>query len=699
MDSLLLEIGSEEIPASYIEPALSALAERLLLKLTEARIEHGDAVTFGTPKRLAVCVSDVSEKQQAQETEMTGPPESVGCDADGNLTIAGQKFAEKAGVPESQIRIIETPRGRYLQAVKTEETLSTHALLKTILPEVILATPFPKSMRWADLSIHFARPIISVTALLGSQLIPFELGNLHSEAFVWGHRFMNPGPLQVTRPDTYLDTLREAGVLADIAERRALLEDRIEAVATDVNGNVLPDDDLVDTVTNLIEYPYPVVGRFDDTFLEIPREVLITAMREHQKYFAVVDDHNQLMPFFIAVNNTRAKDMDLVARGHERVLRARLADAQFFYHVDLKTSSEARVEKLKSVLFQARLGSVYEKVIRIQQIAEYLADVVTMNGSCELDDGDLKQMASRAAFLCKSDLVSQVVIEFTKLQGVMGKVYATIEKEPPAVAAAIEEHYRPVQSGGMLPATVTGALVAIADKMDSISGFFSVDLIPTGGADPYALRRQGIGIVQIMLDRNFSLSLKALIETSIRLYGETDNDRIQTVAESVYEFLRSRMAHLLEEEGFARDVIAAVTSVSVDHVPNVWNRVSALAALKNEPDFEPLAIAFKRVVNIIKKTDLSGAAAIDETLFEESCESVLYSQFLNAKQSVDQALEAGNFNEALHHIAGLRNAVDGFFDGAMVMTDDAVLRNNRLALLQQIAHLFETIADFSKIST
>jgi glycyl-tRNA synthetase beta chain len=631
---------------------------------------------------------------------MTGPPESVAYDPDGRLTIAGRKFAEKAGVPESALRLAETPKGRYLQAIKTEETLPTRVLLQTILPEVILATPFPKSMRWADLNIHFARPITNVTALLGSQLIPFELGDLQTNIEIWGHRFMNPGPFPLDRPEAYLDTLREAGVLADIGERKALLKERIEAIATQVKGLVLPDDELVDTVTHLIEYPYPVAGKFDDVFLEIPREVLITAMREHQKYFAVVDQENRLMPFFIAVNNTEAKDMDLVAKGHERVLRARLADAQFFYHVDLKTSSEARVEKLKNVLFQARLGSVYEKVLRVRKMAEYLADAVIANGRYdESIEDDLKPMASRAAFLCKSDLVSQVVIEFTKLQGVMGKVYATIENEPPAVAAAIEEHYRPVHSGGELPATMTGALVAVADKIDSICGFFSVDLIPTGAADPYALRRQGIGMVQIMLDRNFSFSLKALIETSLQTYEALDSDKRRQTAEQVYDFLRNRMAHLLEEEGFARDVIAAVTSVSVDHVPHVWNRVRALAALKTAPDFEPLAVAFKRVVNIIRKTDLSGATAVDQTRFEETCESELYARGLEARKAVEQALEAGNFDEALHHIAGLRDAVDGFFDGAMVMTDDAALRNNRLALLREIAQLFETIADFSKIST
>jgi glycyl-tRNA synthetase beta chain len=700
MDTLLLEIGSEEIPASYIEPALNAMAERLLMKMTEARIAHGTAQTFGTPKRLTVCVSDVSEKQQAQETEMTGPPERVAYDADGHLTIAGRKFAEKAGVPESELRLTETPKGRYLKAIKTEETLPTSVLLQMILPEVILAIPFPKSMRWADLNIHFARPIINITALLGSRLIPFELGNLQSNTRIWGHRFMNPGPFVLERPEAYLDILREAGVLADIAERKHLLQKRIATIATQVQGQVLPDDELVDTVNHLIEYPYPVVGKFDDVFLEIPREVLITAMREHQKYFAVVDGENRLMPFFIAVNNTEAKDMTLVAKGHERVLRARLADAQFFYHVDLKISSEDRVEKLKNVLFQAQLGSVYEKVIRVRQMSEYLADAVIAND--EYDDsaeGDLKRMASRAAFLCKSDLVSQVVIEFTKLQGVMGKVYATIENEPPAVAAAIEEHYRPVQSGGELPATVTGALVAIADKIDSICGFFSVGLIPTGAADPYALRRQGIGMVQIMLDRNFSFSLKAMIETSLQTYGALDSDKRGQTAQQVYDFLRNRMAHLLEEEGFAKDVIAAVTSVSVDHVPHVWNRVRALAALKTAPDFEPLAVAFKRVVNIIRKADLSDATAVDEARFEETCESELYTAGVEADKAVEQALNAGNFDEALHHIAGLRDAVDRFFDGAMVMTDDAALRNNRLALLRGIAQLFETIADFSKIST
>ncbi len=692
MERLLVEIGAEEIPAGYIRPALEALSSNLIKRLDDARIDHGVVKTYGTPRRLAVEVFDVAPKQKSLTSELIGPPEKVGYDDEGRPTVAAEKFAEKVGLPLNRLSVKETEKGRYLCGKKTERGLATRTLLKEILPEVVLATPFPKRMRWADLPVEFARPIHYLLALLGEKVVTFIVGDVKSGRYTRGHSFMSPKKIKIARAEDYLDTLRKTHVIADIEERRKLVDTLTREAAKAAGGRILPDEELLDTVTNLVELPVPVVGNFETKFLELPDEILITAMREHQKYFAVIDDAGKLMPCFVAVNNTRTRDMELVATGHERVIRARLEDGRFFYRSDMGVSFEQWVEQLKGVLFQARLGSMYEKMLRVRQIAEYLADAAS-------GDPALKAHAGRAAFLCKADLVSEVVGEFPKLQGVMGRVYAAAKNEPPEVAAAIEEHYRPVRSGGELPEGRVGAILAIADKIDSITGCFSVGLVPTGAADPYALRRQGIGIVQIMLRRELTFSLKELIAKSAALFAEKSDADPGETADRVYGFLKNRMAHLLEEEGFAKDTIAAVLDVAADNVPEVWNRVRALDNLRKAPDFEPLAVAFKRVGNIIRQAESIGSEKVDPSLFDHESEAVLHEAFQRISAAVRESLESGAFDRALKEIATLREPVDAFFDGVMVLTEDVRVRRNRLALLSAIAGLFGQFADFSRIST
>ena len=699
MDNLLLEIGAEEIPAGYIRPALKALSSSLLQKLSDARIEHGNARVYGTPRRLAVNVENVARKQKSIKSEVIGPPAKVGFDENGMPTMAARKFAEKVGVPVSKLTVKETPRGSYLAAEKMERGLATQTLLKEILPEVILSIPFPKKMRWADLDIEFARPIHSILALLGRSIISFYLGNIKSGRYTYGHSFMAPGKIKLDVADDYLEKLRSSWVLADIEERKKMLERGITGIAQKLGGRILPDNELLDIVNNLVEYPVPVAGKFDETFLEVPDEVLINAMREHQKYFAVVDTDNKLMPSFIAVNNTVARDLSLAAKGHERVLRARLADARFFYQGDLEVTDDERVEKLKGVLFQAKLGTMYEKIERVAKSGEYLASLVDYRPAPDTRDPDLKTQVSRAARLSKADLISQVVGEFPKLQGVMGRIYAIVSGEPPMVAAAIEEHYRPVYSGAPLPKTPVGAILSISDKIDSICGCFSVGLIPTGASDPYALRRQGIGIIQILRDKGFSFSLRELIQNSVAQFGEKSDPENIDLIEKVYRFLQNRIAHLLAEDGFSKDTVAAVLSVSCNNIPETWSRVGALEKLKAKPDFEPLAVAFKRVVNIIKKADDFQAADVDQKLFQHASESALLAAYAAVKKKVEDNLGKDLFDQALVEIASLRDAVDAFFEGVMVMTDDMAVRRNRLALLGLIASLFGGFADFSKLST
>jgi glycyl-tRNA synthetase beta chain len=691
MERLLVEIGAEEIPAGYIQPALDALSSNLMKRLDSARIDHGTAKTYGTPRRLAVEVFDVAPKQKSVTTEMIGPPEKVGYDGQGRPTVAAEKFAEKVGLPLSKLSVTETEKGRYLCGKKTERGLATRTLLKEILPEVILSTPFPKRMRWAELPIEFARPIHHVLALLGEKVVTFTVGDVKSGRYTRGHYFMSPKKIKINRSEEYLDALRAAHVLADIQERRNQVDTLVRQAAEAAGGRILPDDELLDTVTNLVELPIPVVGTFETKFLEIPDEILITAMREHQKYFAVIDAAGKLMPCFVAVNNTRTRDMNLVATGHERVIRARLEDGRFFYRSDMNATFDDWAKQLEGVLFQARLGSMHEKMLRIRQMAEYLAETA--------QDPGLRDQVGRAAYLCKTDLVSEVVGEFPKLQGVMGRVYAEAKNEPPAVASAIEEHYRPVRSGGTLPQGEVGSVLAIADKIDSITGCFSVGLIPTGAADPYALRRQGIGIVQILLHRKYSFSLKDLIAKSASMFSEKTDTPPEKTAALVYSFLQNRMAHLLAEEGLAKDTIAAVLEVSADNIPEVWSRVRALDNLRKAPDFEPLAVAFKRVVNIIRQAESSKTEPVDPSLFSDGSETALYEAFGRVSASVKSRFAAGEYDQALREIATLREPVDAFFDGVMVLTEDTRIRTNRLALLSAIAGLFEQFADFSRIST
>lgn len=691
MNTLLIEIGCEEIPAGYILPALNAFKESILSALDKNRIDHGEARVFGTPRRLALMIEGVGDMQAGNTSTLTGPPERAGFDENGKPTLAAEKFAAKAGVAVQDIRVEDTPKGRYLVAVIEEKCESAVLILESILPKEILAIPFPKSMRWGNLSISFARPIISLVGLLGAKILDFKVGNIKSSSYIFGHPFMSPGKYKVTTAEKYIETAEAAGVIPDIEKRRAELVRAVNACAKDHHARILEDEDLVNTVTNLVESPFPVVGTFDEEFLEVPQEVLITAMREHQKYFALVDEKGRLLPKFIAVNNTRAKDMKLVAKGHEKVLRARLSDAKFFYRTDLQSSLDGFAEKLKAVTFHEKLGSMYEKTVRIGALARYLAGVSTYP-----DKTALSENLDRAAHLCKADLVSHVVVEFTNLQGIIGRAYALKAGEKEDVAHALEQHYRPVYSGGQLPENPCAALLAIADKLDTICGCFSVDLIPTGGADPYALRRQGIGIIQIMIGENLVFSLLSMIEKALEPFV-SDPVKKQEIALKVKEFLQNRMVNILTDMGFSKEAVNSALWASFDNIPDVAARVKALDALRKEPDFEPLSITFKRVENIIRKSDQAMGLTVDESLFQDSSEGALYTAVREVRQKTEALIKVGNYEEALSAIAGLRPAVDVFFVGVMVMADDEGLRKNRLALLSYVSGLFKDIADFSMI--
>ena len=683
---LFLELGTEEIPAGFLPVAMADLERLLAKELKTARIASDGLRTFATPRRLAIAVSGVARHQERQELNVAGPSVKVAFDADGNPTKAALGFARSNGVEVSDLTRVETEKGEYLHLSKVVEGRPTVELLPEILPRLIGSLSFRKSMRWKDLDIRFARPMHWIVALYDGAVVPFNYGNLESGNISRGHRFMAPESFEVESAEQYLAAAESRFVIADPAKRRALIAEAVEAAAQQAGGRLNADPALLDEVTYLVEYPLAVTGSFEERYLELPRELLITTMREHQRYFTVVDGNDSLLPCFITVSNTKVEDPAVVSRGNERVLRARLADAMFFWDEDRKVSLESRLEALKKVVYQAKLGTSYEKVMRFKELAVGLARQF---------DAEAVELTERAALLAKCDLETGMVYEFPELQGIMGREYARLEGENERVSRAIHEHYLPVQAGGELPSDNVGAFVSIADKIDTICGCFGVGLIPTGTADPYALRRSALGILNIILERGYRLSLPALITQSVSLLEEKLERPAAEVAAEVETFIRQRFFHQLVAQGQPQDVVEAVLSVAFDDPADAVARVEALAAFRNRDDYQPLVVTFKRVGNIIKG---GVEEAVDPALFEASCETELHQAVQQAAGECVQLVEQGDYGAALKTVAALRTPVDAFFDGVMVMAEDARVKSNRLALLTAVARLLDKIADFAKLA-
>lgn len=683
---LFLEIGTEEIPAGFLPPAMADL-ERLMRKELEAgRIGFETIRTFATPRRLVLAVSGVALEQARQEVTAAGPSVAVAFDAEGNPTKAALGFARGNGVEVSELERRQTDKGEYLYVSKVVEGRPTNELLPELLPRIIDAIPFKKSMRWKDLDIRFARPMHWIVALFGGQVVPFSYGNLNSGNVSFGHRFMAPGAFEVTGLDQYLVDAEKHFVIVDPARRRQLIAEQLDEVVGRTEGKLNPDEDLLDEVAFLVEYPTAVMGGFEKTYLQLPPELLITVMREHQRYFTVVDGHGKLLPRFVTISNTRVEDLTVVQQGNERVLRARLSDAMFFWNEDRKQRLESRLEALKNVVYQAKLGTSYEKVMRFKTLAVELA---------RQQVPEVAELTERAALLAKCDLETGMVFEFTELQGVMGREYALLDGEDPRVARAIFEHYLPVQAGGELPSDDVGAFVSIADKIDSICGCFGVGLIPTGTADPFALRRSAIGILNIILERGYRLSLVALIERSLGLLGDKLTRPSAEVAAEVLEFIRMRFFNMLTSQGQPQDMVDAVLSAAFDDPLDALQRVTGLAGFREEGEFEALAVTFKRVVNIVKT---GTETPVDTALFEADCEGLLLDALQRVSGQFEQFVADGAYLDALRTAGELRTPVDALFEGVMVMSPDEAVKNNRLALLTVVARLFQGIADFSKIA-
>jgi glycyl-tRNA synthetase len=679
---LLLEIGTEEIPAGYIPPALKQLEELTARSLAEHRLAFETIRTLATPRRLTIWVQNLATTQPEQVVEVIGPPARIAYDAEGKPTQAAIGFARTRGLRLEDLKRVATSRGEYIAAQKLEKGQPTVALLKDLIPAWIQSVNFPKTMRWDNL--RFARPIRWLIALLGDEVIHFQMDALQSGRQTYGHRSLSPAPIDLPDAslDGYIERLRKAHVIVDPLERRQEIERQVTAALKAEGCATAIDPELLDAVNFLVENPQAIVGGFSESHLSLPPEVLITPMKKQQRYFPMWKTDGRLAAKFVAVSNGTDGGFESVRRGNERVLRARLADAEFFYTEDQKTPFPDRVERLRRVVFQVKLGSLYDKTIRLQQLAQFIADQIGL-------DERTKSHAARAAWLAKADLTTQMVIEFPSLQGVMGKYYAANAGEPREIAVAIEEHYQPIAAEAPIPQTAPGAIVALADKMDTLVGYFGIGERPTGSQDPYSLRRHAIGAIRILQEHKYMLPLDSVVEKTIESYQAELATDTKT---AVLEFLKGRIEVMLLGQGYASDLIDAVLAVGAVDGVDILKRAEALRAFRAGADFERVYPALNRVLRILPATPPETVRA---DLFKELAEQSLWEAFTEMEAALDAAIEQRDYASLLAHLGKLQPAIDRFFDDVMVMTEAADIRANRLALLNAIARSVYALADLT----
>ncbi|MFZ5591636.1 MAG: glycine--tRNA ligase subunit beta [Bacillota bacterium] len=687
--TFLLEIGTEEMPARFITPALKQLGELAAGMLNQERLKFSQVKTFATPRRLALLIEGLAEKQEARVIEAKGPAVKVAFDEAGRPTKAAEGFARSQGVAVTDLVIRPVGPVDYVFAVKQEESLPARQVLAGILPRLLAGLHFPKPMRWGNQEVRFIRPIRWLVALYGSEVVPFSYAGCQAGNITYGHRFLAPHPLLIENPEQYIDILRQAYVIVDPVERKQLIWQQIQQVAASIGGQVTPDPELLEEVTNLLEYPAAFLGSFADSYLTMPREVLVTPMREHQRYFPILDKDGNLLPHFIAVRNGTHEHIDIVRSGNEKVLRARLADAAFFWQEDLKTNFADRVASLARVTWQETLGSMLDKVERLKGIVAYLAAQLGV-------EDNQKKVAARAAHLCKADLVTNMVYEFPELQGIMGREYALRQGESPEVAQAIYEHYLPRFAGDELPRTIPGQLLSLAEKIDNLVGCFAIGIIPTGSQDPYALRRQALGICHIVLSGKLSFSLSRLIEEAYRAYGgrvglKADCRQVQV---ELLEFVAQRLKGLLLEKGYAYDTVDAVLAAGIDNLLAVGERCAALEEVRRNSAFAAALSAFTRAGNLVKKHT---GVALNPELLHHQAEKNLLAALNKVQAQVTEYLTCGRYADAFTSLSLLKEPVDSFFDQVMVMVEDEAVRQSRLALLKMVTDLTRPLADLSKL--
>lgn len=685
----LVELGTEELPPKALKPLSDAFTQGIARGLEEAGIAFGKVEAFAAPRRLAVRVRDLADAQPDKPVEKRGPAVKAAFDDAGNPTRALTGFATSLGVTPDQLDTLETDKGAWVVYRTVEQGKSTVELMPELVEQSLAGLPIPKRMRWGAHRTEFVRPVHWVVMLFGNKVIDTPIMGLTPGNKTRGHRFHCPKALIVPTPSDYEVVLKQEGcVIADFAERREQIREGVTELARkEAGGKAVIDEDLLDEVTALNEWPVPLMGRFEERFLEVPAEALISSMKEHQKYFHVVAADGEMLPLFITVANIESKDPAQVVSGNEKVIRPRLSDAAFFYDTDRKTRLEDRIDALKPIVFQEKLGSLYDKSVRVAALARKIADAI----------GSDPALAERAAMLAKTDLVTEMVLEFTDLQGIMGQYYAANDGEPEDVAKALNEQYMPRFAGDDLPTTLTGCAVAIADRLDSLVGLFGINQPPSGTRDPFALRRASLGVLRIIIERELPLDLQTCCQWAEESFTELTE---QNTAGTVVDYMLERFRAFYEEQGIGAEVYLAVHARRPTRPLDFDRRVKAVEAFRQLPEAQALAGANKRVSNILTK---QGGDSIGETvnasLLQDRAEQALAEQVQAQSEKVVPLFEAGDYASALSSLAGLREPVDNFFDEVMVMADDDAIRNNRLALLTRLRNLFLRVADISLLPT
>ncbi len=687
-EELLVEIGVEEIPSNVMPSALQQLREKTAARFAALGIPFEPPQVYGTPRRLILFLPQLASQQETKIEVVSGPAKKVGFDPQGNPTPAALGFAKSQGVAVSELKVRQTEKGEYLCIEREVRGEPTATLLQKILPEILSSLNFPRSMRWNGEGVAFVRPIRWIVALYGGEVIPFSYAGVTADRISYGHRILSPGPFQVADFAAYQKEIRRQNVLIDPKERYDLIVREMADLAAEKKGRIEEDETLVWQAAFMVEYPKAVCGSFDQSFLEVPKEVIIAPMKEHQGYFPLEASDGKLLPHFITIVNNPSPNTDTIRKGNERVLRARLVDAEFYFKQDRRSKLAERVEGLKGVTFQEKLGTLHEKTERIVPLSQFIGQ------ECAVEP---REAIRRAGFLSKADLLTGVVREFPSLQGTMGKVYAEMDGEDRTVAAAIEEHYLPRYSGGTLPRTPIGQVLAVADKLDTIVGCFGVGLIPSGSEDPYALRRQGLGLIQILIADASplrSLSLQAAVSEAIRLYEDQRKFSTGRVAEEVNTFLKQRVASYLQSEGVRYDLIDAVLARKLDRPYEIVDFARALVRFSAQPLFGPLMIGFKRAIRILPK-GFSGQ--VNTALLKENAEKELHEAISRVNEGIGDHWAKGQYEPILERFATLYEPMNRFFEGVMVMDPNEEIRNNRLSLLSWVRTLFGEFGDFSKI--
>jgi len=687
MSNVLFEIGLEELPARFINDAERQLGEKTAAWLSDERVAYDSLTTYQSPRRLAVLIRNIAEQQETIEEEAKGPAAKIAKDAEGNWSKAALGFARGQGKSPEDFYEKELKGVSYLYVNKTIEGKPVEEVLPNFV-DLITSIQFGKNMRWGNETMRYARPIRWLVAMHDSNVIPFELAGVHTSNTTFGHRFLG-GEITIDSAENYESLLESQYVIPTFERRKNIILEQVKDLEKQHGYQVPIDKDLLQEVTNLVEYPTTFEGSFDPEYLEIPDEVLITSMKEHQRYFPVKDKDDKLLPTFIAVRNGNAEHLETVRKGNEKVLHARLSDAGFFFEEDKKSSIEASMEKLKTVVFHEKLGTYYEKAGRVSSLSKTIAEMVGCSD-------DIVKIAEHAGFICKFDLVTNMVGEFTELQGVMGEKYALYFGESPEAATVVREHYMPVQANGDLPETLAGAVVAIADKLDTITGMIFAGMTPSGSQDPYGLRRQAAGILRILDEKKWDISVEQLIESGIQQLtnSELSNEFNAEKAESLHQFFRQRAAFLLKESGVENDIVEAVTKQKIGIFSYAKGKAAVLAKKRQEASFKPIEEALVRVLNL-SKTKQEGEPA--EAYFETDSERELYNSLISAKEKFTEADTLRNAEDGLHAIATLAPNINEFFEHNMVMAEDPVIKNNRLILLSHIAEMIRSYADLSAI--